>query len=149
MWHLFPEEARSGFLWTDVALCLPHRAGRPSTAAPSRWPRMQSTPGPAARPTVSVGLKSCRPSTHSSAAWDPQGHPTPLHTHTPLVQNQTLKGAHRERQEAKVPPHPAPDTHTRTPPRSQPGAAKLREGPGEWREVTDPFYQPSVSSSLT
>lgn len=110
---------------------------------------MQSTPGPAARPTVSVGLKSCRPSTHSSAAWDPQGHPTPLHTHTPLVQNQTLKGAHRERQEAKVPPHPAPDTHTRTHPRSQPGAAKLREGPGEWREVTDPFYQPSVSSSLT
>lgn len=45
------------------------------------------------------------------------------------------------------PPHT--HTHPAIHPNSQPGAAKLREGPGEWREVTDPFYQPSVSSRLT
>lgn len=57
MWHLFPEEACAGFPGTDVALCLPDMAGSPCTAAPSRWPRMESTPGPGAKMTISVGLR--------------------------------------------------------------------------------------------
>lgn len=56
--------------------------------------------------TISAGLRPWGPSTHSSAAWDPKDIPHP--THTPLAQNQTLKGAERERQKAKITPHTHP-----------------------------------------
>lgn len=67
---------------------------------------------------------------------------TPTHTHKLSTQLRRSKEAKRETQKARIPPH---STH----PNFQPGAAKLREGRGEWREVTDPFYQPSVSSCQT
>lgn len=74
MWHLFPEEAGSGFPWTDVALCLPDTAGGRRTAAPSRWPRTGSTSGPASRGTIYVELWPRGPSAHSSTARDPYSH---------------------------------------------------------------------------
>lgn len=62
---------------------------------------MESTPGPAARMTISPGLRPWGPSTHSSAAWDSKD----TYTQTlPRCRIRLLKGAERERQEAKVHP---------------------------------------------
>lgn len=134
MWHLFPEEAGSGFPWTDVALCLPDTASvqLPRAGGQGRSPLL-------ARHQEGQF-------TWSSGPGDPLLIPpqpgTPTHTHKLSTQLRRSKEAKRETQKAKIPP---PSTH----PNFQPGAAKLREGRGEWREVTDPFYQPSVSSCQT
>lgn len=66
--------------------------------------------------TVSVGLRP----------WDPKDIPHPIHT--PLVQNQTLKGAEGEAGGQGAPPHP----------NSQPGVAKLKEGLGSGEKSLTP-----------
>ena len=117
MRHLFPGEACPGFPWTDVALCLPDTAGSLYTAAPSRWPRTEFTPGPSSKDGNFCGVQALGTLHSILCSPGPKGHlphPTPpcppththflslslslshththTHTHIPLEQNRTSKG---------------------------------------------------------
>lgn len=140
MWRLFPEEAGSGFPWTDVALCMPD-----TPAAGVQLPRAggQGQSPLLARHQGGQFMWGSGPGDPLLIPSQP-GTPTHTHRHTNSLGTELRrsKGAKRETKKAKI---CAPHLH----PNFQPGAAKLREGRGEWREVTDPFYQPSGSSCQT
>ena len=94
MWHLFPEEAGSGFPWTDVALCLPDTASvqLPRAGGQGRSPLL-------ARHQEGQF-------TWSSGPGDPLLIPpqpgTPTHTHKLSTQLRRSKEAKRETQKAKI-----------------------------------------------
>lgn len=128
MWHLFPERPALGFRGQMLlCACL-------TRLATASLPRAGGQDGSLLAQHQEGQFMWAGPGTLCSFLHS-QG-PLLTHTDSPQYTIKAFKGARGETQKLRY----LPPQHIPISSQAQP---KLREGRGEWREVTDPFYQPS------